>query len=54
MGYCNRADQMRHYTNERLKHLATQVTAHGLWEYLVASNKLEDSEYVRKNILHNE
>jgi hypothetical protein len=45
---------MRHYTNEKLQHLATQVTAQGLWEYLVANNKLEDSEYVRTKILHNE
>jgi len=44
----------RQYSNERLKHLATQVTAQGLWEYLVANNKLEDSEYVRTKILHNE
>jgi len=54
MGYYNRADQMRHYTNEKLEYLATQVTAQGLWEYLVAKNKLEDSEHVRKNILNNE
>ena len=45
---------MRSYTNEKLHYLAKQVTAHGLWEYLVAKNKLDDSEYVRKNMLHNE
>ena len=45
---------MRHYTNEKLEYLATQITAEGLWEYLVANKKFEDSEHVRKNILYNE
>jgi len=45
---------MRYYTNDRLTYLASQVTATGLWQYLVAKNKLEDSEFVRTNILNHE
>lgn len=45
---------MRYYTNDRLNYLASQVTATGLWQYLVAKNKLEDSEFVRINILNHE
>ena len=45
---------MRHYTDEKLKYLASQVTADGLWKYLLANKKYEDSQYVINEILSNE
>jgi hypothetical protein len=45
---------MRHYKNEQIDYLVTQVTPKGLWDYCVAKELYDDSEYIRKNFLHNE
>lgn len=45
---------MRHYKNEQIDYLITQITAKGLWDYCIAKQWYDDSEYIRNKFLHDE
>lgn len=42
---------MRHYKDKQIDHLVTQITPKGLWDYCIAKQWYEDSEYIRNKFL---
>ena len=45
---------MRYYEDKQIDYLVTQITPKGLWDYCIAKQWYNDSEYIRKNFLHDE